>query len=79
MGARFWSPARATQKGMNMAALVKGVDSIEASAQNSSYGATPAAIKSNIVDFWPQTIVAVGVGLSVVWAAGLLWLLYVIV
>ena len=46
---------------------------------SSSYVATPTTIKSLIVDFWPQTIVAVGVGLSLVWTAGLFWLICLIV
>jgi hypothetical protein len=64
---------RVQWKGINMADLVTGAHG------SSSYAATPTAIKSRIVDLWPQTIVAVGVGLSLIWTAGLFWLLCVIV
>ena len=62
-----------------MAALAKHVCEIGASAQRSPTVEAPATIKSRIVDLWPQIIVAAGVGLSLVWAAGLFWLLYELV
>jgi hypothetical protein len=36
-------------------------------------------VKRSIADVWPTVIVAFGLGLSVVWTAGLFWLLYVLV
>ena len=62
-----------------MAALARNVCEIGVSAQRSPTVEAPATIKSRIADLWPQTIVAVGVGLSLVWAAGLFWLLYELV
>jgi hypothetical protein len=62
-----------------MATLVGSVHEIEASAQRSSTVASSTTIKSRVVDWWPPTIVAVGLGLSLAWTAGLFWLLYEIV
>jgi len=52
---------------------------IGAPAQRSPTVDPPATIKSRIAKLWPQIVVAVGVGLSLVWAAGLFWLLYELV
>jgi len=62
-----------------MATLVESVHEIEASAQRSPMVASSTTIKSRFAEMWPSTIVALGLGLSVAWTAGLFWLLYVIV
>jgi hypothetical protein len=62
-----------------MATLVGSVHAIEASAQRFPTVASSTKIKSLLVELWPPTIVAVGLGLSVAWTASLFWLLYVIV
>jgi hypothetical protein len=62
-----------------MATLVQSVHEIEAPAQCSPTVASATTIKSRAVDLWPPTIVAVGLGLSLAWTAGLFWLLYVMV
>jgi hypothetical protein len=53
---------------------VREVDTSHGSAVGSS---TP--LKSRWADMWPPTIVAIGVGLSLLWTASLFWLLYEIV
>ena len=61
-----------------MATLVGSVHEIEAPPRRSPV-ASSTTIKSRWADMWPQTIVAVGLGLSLLWTATLFWLLYEIV
>jgi hypothetical protein len=62
-----------------MAAVVESVHEIEALASRSPAVGSSTTIKSRVVDLWPAAIVAVGLGLSLAWTAGLFWLAYVIV
>lgn len=61
-----------------MATLVGSVHEIEAPPRRSPV-ASLRTTKSRWVEMWPQTIVAVGLGLSLLWTASLLWLLYEVV
>jgi hypothetical protein len=62
-----------------MMALVESSREIEGSVPHSSVGFSPSSLKRSIVDVWPTAIVAFGLGLSVVWTAGLAWVLYELV
>jgi hypothetical protein len=57
-----------------MATLVGSVLEIEPSTRRVS-----TTIKSRFTEMWPQSIVAIGLGLSLAWTASLLWVLYEIV
>jgi hypothetical protein len=59
-----------------MATLVGSVHEIEAPR---SAVASSTSIKFRLVEMWPQTIIALGLGLSLLWTASLFWLLYEIV
>jgi hypothetical protein len=61
-----------------MATLVGSVHQIESSPQ-CSHAASSTTVKSRLVEMWPQTIIALGLGLSILWTASLFWLLYEIV
>ena len=61
-----------------MATLIGTVHQIESSPQ-CSHVASSTSVKTRLVEMWPQTIIAVGLGLSFFWTAGLFWLLYEIV
>jgi hypothetical protein len=61
-----------------MVSLVGSVHQIESSPQYSQAASWTTA-KSRLVEMWPQTIIALGLGLSLVWTASLFWLLYEIV
>ena len=61
-----------------MATLVGSVDEIEAPPRR-SHVVSSTNVKSRLVEMWPQTIIALGLGLSLLWTASLFWLLYEIV
>ena len=61
-----------------MATLVGSVHQIESSPQ-CSHAASSTTVKSRLVEMWPQSIIALGFGLSLLWTASLFWLLYEIV
>jgi hypothetical protein len=65
-----------------MTTLVGSVHEIEASTERSPAVASPMSsmtVQSRVVELWPPTVVALGLGLSMAWTASLLWLLYLIV
>lgn len=62
-----------------MTTLVRSLHEIEASAQCSPAVASSSKLRSRVVGLWPPTIVALGLGLSIAWTAGLFWLLYAMV
>ena len=64
--------------GASMATLVGSVHQIELSPQR-SHAASSTTAKSRLVEMWPQTIIVLGLGLSLLWTASLFWLLYEIV
>jgi hypothetical protein len=68
----------ATCSGENMATLVASVQEIETSVQH-SHSVSNSAYKLRMAEIWPRTLVAVGLGLSLLWTASLFWLLYEIV
>jgi hypothetical protein len=61
-----------------MATLVGSVHQIESSPE-CSHAASSTTVKSRLVEMWPQSIIALGLGLSLLWTASLFWLLYEIV
>ena len=61
-----------------MATLVGRVHQIESSRQ-CSRATSSTTFKSRVVETWPQTIIVLGLGLSLLWTASLFWLLYEIV
>jgi hypothetical protein len=58
-----------------MATLVGSVHQIE-SPPDCSRVASWTTVKSRLVEVWPQTIIALGLCLSLLWTASLFWLLY---
>ena len=64
-----------------MTTLVERAHEIQATtAPVSSASATSKAmVKAKFADLWPQAVLALGVSLTVVWTAGLVWLLYLVV
>jgi hypothetical protein len=60
-----------------MASLVQSVRG--ESAERSPTVACDTTIKSWVADAWPQTLVAVGLGLSLGWTAGLVWIFLVVI
>jgi hypothetical protein len=65
-----------------MTTLVRSVHEIEAATQRSATVASPITsitVQSRVLELWPPTVVALGLGLSLAWTAGLFWFLYVIV
>jgi hypothetical protein len=64
--------------GASMATLVGTVHQIESSPQ-CSHAVSSTTVKSRLVEIWPRTIIALGIGLSLLWTASLFWLLYEIV
>jgi hypothetical protein len=51
------------------------IDQTRAIAAASSPSAPPARIRAKLVDLWPPVVIAVGLSLTIVWAAGLVGLL----
>jgi hypothetical protein len=65
-----------------MTTLVGSVREVETSTQSSSTvvsSMAAMAVQSRVIELWPPTVVALGLGLSVAWTASLFWLLYLIV
>jgi hypothetical protein len=62
-----------------MAVLAESVHEIGAPARRIAAVAIFTTVKSRVVDLWPPAIVAVGLGLSLVWTVGLSWLLYAMI
>ena len=63
-----------------MTMLVERAHEIEATTAPPSKSATSKAmVKAKFADLWPQAVLALGVSLTVVWTAGLVWLLYLVV
>jgi hypothetical protein len=62
----------------HMATLV-GVQEVSSSVRQSHPLSSNPAYRLRLGEMWPRTLVAVGLGLSLLWTASLFWLLYEIV